>query len=312
MEFYRKNIDIQNIIKTHLNVNWLRPEKALWDTIASILLKNYEIIPPSLDLGCGNGFFNFITAGGTFSLDFDWFKNVDLEGFWDNRDIYDVCLNDDFKEFIVDKPAYSFTYGLDHKKNLLAQARGLHFYDHLIYHDANDPLPFDSESLNTVFSNILYWLPDQGKILLEISRLLKKGGRAIFCLPNVNFYDFCPSYKWRETNSELLRLINRGRSDCLHWATTVDEFGFIAKNVNFEIVDHHFYLSPLILKIWDIGFRPLSCLLIGMANSLADDKRKSIKAEWIETAYSFIKSLYELEKQSKEEGGFHLFVLQKF
>ncbi len=63
-------------IKAHLNVAWLRPESTLWDVIVSTMISKYENKPPSLDLGCGNGIFSLITAGGGgFSVDFDWYIN---------------------------------------------------------------------------------------------------------------------------------------------------------------------------------------------------------------------------------------------
>lgn len=79
-------------LDAHLNVNWLRPESALWDTIASQVISQCELVPPSLDLGSGNGIFSFITAGGEFSPEYDWCRNVDPHGFWNNRDIYDSFI----------------------------------------------------------------------------------------------------------------------------------------------------------------------------------------------------------------------------
>lgn len=136
-------INSNNFLKSHLNVNWLRLESALWDAIASTVISRYEITPPSLDLGCGNGIFSFITAGGDISIDYDWYVNVDTKGFWENRDIYDVCKINRLEKYIAEKPTYNFTYGLDHKPNLLKQAESLDFYENLIEHDANRELPFE-------------------------------------------------------------------------------------------------------------------------------------------------------------------------
>ena len=48
-----------DFLKAHLNVAWLRPESALGNTIVSIRISKYKIIPPSLDLGCGIGWCPF-------------------------------------------------------------------------------------------------------------------------------------------------------------------------------------------------------------------------------------------------------------
>ena len=64
-------MDSENYLYVHLNVNWLRPESALWDALASSVISQIPILSPSLDLGSGNGSFSFITAGGTFSSKYD-------------------------------------------------------------------------------------------------------------------------------------------------------------------------------------------------------------------------------------------------
>lgn len=187
-----------NFLKSHLNVNWLRPESALWDAIASTVISRYEITLPSLDLGCGNGIFSFITAGGDISIDYDWYVNVDTKGFWENRDIYDVCKINRLEKYIAEKPTYNFTYGLDHKPNLLKQAESLDFYENLIEHDANRELPFEEGKFKTIFSNILYWLDDVPKVLKEIYRILDKDGITILCIPNTKFFEYCFTYQWKE------------------------------------------------------------------------------------------------------------------
>jgi len=300
-----------DLLRTHLNVKWLRPESALWDAIASILISKYEIVPPSLDLGCGNGIFSFITAGGDFSIDYDWYINVaDTREFWENRDIYDTYTLSSAK-YITVKPGYSFTYGLDHKLNLLNQAKNLSFYENTLEYNANLALPFDDRKFKTVFSNILYWLNDPTYTLGEIYRILDTGGSALLCIPNSNFFDYCVTYRWKETNSELLRLLNRGRSESMHRTFSYKEFVGMSRNVGFEVSDHGYYLSPLTLNIWDIGLRSLSPHLIKMTNCLTPDERRNIKKEWMETLMMLIDPLFQMEMANKIEGGFHLFVLNK-
>lgn len=300
-----------DFLKAHLNVAWLRPESALWDAIASTLISKYDIISPSLDLGCGNGIFSFITAGGSFSIDYDWYINVEPEGFWEDKDIYNVCKISSLKEYILELPKYSFTFGLDHKPNLLAQAKALNLYKNLIEHDANKSLPFEDGQLETVFSNILYWLSEPKSSLKEIYRILDKNGLALLCIPNKKFLEYCFTYRWEEKNSSLLKKLNRGRSENMHWVVDYKEFAGCAKDAGFKVVHHQYYLSRLTLTIWDIGLRPLSAVLIKMANALNPEQRRTIKREWMETVLDFLLTLYEMEINSKEEKGFHFFVLEK-
>lgn len=300
-----------DFLKAHLNVNWLRPENALWDTIASTLISKYDITPPSLDLGCGNGTFSFITAGGRFSIDYDLYINAEPEGFWENRNIYDVCKVNTLEYYIVERPSYSFTFGLDHTDNLLKQAKAFDFYQKLIQYDANLNLPFNEGQLKSVFSNILYWLSNLKKSLEEIYRILDKNGIALLCIPNTKFFDYCFTYHWMEKSPPLLKKLNRGRSDNMHWMIDYKEFCRLANAVGFKIIHHQYYLSKLTLTIWDIGLRPLSSMLIKMANTLNPEVRREIKKEWVETVIDFLLPLYEMEVRNQREKGFHFFVLEK-
>lgn len=300
-----------DFLKMHLNVNWLRPESALWDAVASNLICKLDIAPPSLDLGCGNGIFSFITFGGDFSIDYDWYINVKPEGFWKNKDIYDACEQRAVKGFIIKKPKCSFNVGLDYKGNLLRQAEKLNFYQNIIQHNANYKLPFADSQFNTVFSNILYWLNDLEKSLKELYRVLDEQGVAILCIPNTKFLEYCRTYRWRENRSQLLRLLNHGRLKSLRWVMPYNDFALAARSAGFRIIQHSYYLSPLILKIWDVGLRPLSPVLIKMANMLDARSRREIKSEWIANALKFLLPIFDMEKKQRQEGGFHLFVLKK-
>lgn len=303
--------NFRDLLSAHLNVSWLRPESALWDAIASFYLSKCKITPPSLDLGCGNGIFSFITAGGRFSIDYDWYVNVDESRMNGRMDIYDICLVSNLKKYITRNPRYKFTFGLDAKPNLLKQASLLGFYDNIIEHDANRRLPFRDGEFRTIFSNMFYWLKDLDRSLEEVHRILDTGGTALLCLPNATFYDCCVSYKWKVKHSNLLRLLNGGRSESMHWTISYNEFIKKAGKVGFKITSHSYYLSPLTLKIWDIGLRPISPTLIKMANSLRNEKRAILKREWIDIAAVFLYPLYELEKKSNARMGFHFFALKK-
>lgn len=304
----------ERFLKNHMNVAWLRPASALWDAVASGVISKYEIKNPSLDLGCGNGIFSFITAGGSFSIDYDWYidaKEMDVKEFDKNKDVYDA-YGVDPEKYIVDKPRYKFTYGLDHKANLLEKAKRLHLYENVVVHDANKQLPFEDSKFETVFSNILYWLNDPKKVLTEINRILKKGGKALLCLPDKKFREYCFTYKWEEMDSALLKKLNRGRSGDHHWMVDYREFEKLAEETGFNVKGHERYLSKLTLMIWDIGLRPVSPLLIKMANKVPEKDRREIKKEWIENMIELASPLYEMDmKTSENEKGFYLFVLEK-
>lgn len=307
-----KRIDF---LRKHLNVWWLRPESALWDAIASTAISQYEITSPSIDIGCGNGIFSFITAGGNFSVDYDWHINAEVENWNGEKDIYNTVKISDLYPFIENQPSYQFDWGLDIKINLLQQAKSLGFYKNLKSHDINFPLPFKDETFNTIFSNIVYWVDDTEAILKDINRILSHGGHALVCVPSQKFYDYCPSYKWQEEKKEiprdLMKLVNRNRYKCILKTFSYDEFVEIAKEAGFSVFDCEPYLSSLTLNIWDIGLRPLSIPLIKMANKLSPSDRREIKTEWINTCFDYLSLLYEMEFEDENEKVFYLFVLEK-
>lgn len=302
---------MSDFLKEHLNVWWLRPESALWDAIASQVISQVSLERPSLDMGSGNGIFSFITAGGAFTLDYDWFINTDVEGFWDNKDIYDAFHQGASAESIKAPPRYVIDWALDHNPNLIAQCKPLGLYSNYRVADAAKPLPFEEETFQTVFSNILYWLEDPEAPLREIYRILRPGGRALLCLPDPKFFEHCITYQWRERGSELLKKLNRGRLEVTRWTITLGEIEALTARIGFRLELHQRYLSPLTLKIWDIGLRPISAVLIKMANSLGQQARREIKREWIDTCYDLLLPVLEMEREFPREGGYHFVCLRK-
>lgn len=300
-----------DFLDAHLNVHWLRPESALWDAVASRVIASQPMIAPALDLGAGNGLFSFITAQGRFSTDYDWYRNVDTRGFWENRDIYDSWNGGPGPDAIVQRPAYMINCAFDHKRNLLAQAAALGFYRSTVAGDANRRLPFGDETFQTVFSNILYWLDEPDHAFREVARVLRPGGRALLCLQDSRFKEYCTSYQWRAEGSELWRLLNRGRDESNRWVVSGDELVERAARAGLRLAERHSYLSPLTLRVWDIGLRPLSAVLIGTIQRLTEKDRREVKAEWIATARPFLEELYALDGRSQEEGGYHFAVLEK-
>ncbi len=302
---------IPSTLSAHLNVNWLRPESALWDAIASDLIARIPFVSPSVDFGSGNGLFSFITAGGVFSEDYDWYHNADPRGFFKNRDIYDAYRSEPPAGWIQRRPRYAVDWAYDSKMNLLRQASHLGFYGQTLRGDGNKKWRFADGSLRTFFSNILYWLASPEKAFHEMARVVGRGGRAIVCLPTPEFQESCPSYQWRQKKSPLLRLLNRGRLTCLRWSLPTGDLRTLARRNGFRVLDVYRYLTPLTLRIWDVGLRPLSPVLIKMARRLSPVHRREIKTEWINTVRPFAEECYRLEQKACREGRFNLFVFER-
>ena len=308
----------QKELRNFLNVYWLRPETALWRSIDVEAMKNFSFESPSLDLGCGDGIFSFIRAGGSFNLDFDAFQSVDmLDKFFDKVDVYD-CFKDNIHPNILNKPKYMIDYGFDHKENLLKKAQTLNLYKTTIVGDASMTLPFADNSLRSVFSNIIYWLENPQHIFNEISRVLDVGGKCCVMLPNSNLAEFSFYYnlviKQNKEQFSFLELLDRGRmSDNIKQAKSMKEWKVIINNSNLKIIKHKMHLSKTIIQIWDIGLRPIFPLLYKMTSHLSNDELLQIKKQWIETFMMFLEPLLENDFQLNldVEPAFHCFILEK-
>ena len=122
-----------------LNVFWLRPETAMWREIDISAMVPFKIRSPSLDLGCGDGIFSFIRAGGGLDEGFDAFRAVArLDRFFENADVFDA-FDESVNPVVTHPPGYRIDCGFDHKENLLRKAKQLGLYSNLKVGDANHP-----------------------------------------------------------------------------------------------------------------------------------------------------------------------------
>src|SRR5688572_27018523 len=186
--------DVTQYFAELLNAYWLRPETALWRACDIRAMADFAFESPSLDLGCGDGVFSFIRAGGRLSKRFDVFQNVTaIDKFFEKVDVYDT-FDASFKAEITSPPRYRIDVGLDHKENLLRKAERLGLYGELTAADANQTLPYEDGKFRSVFSNVIYWLDDPVRALSEIRRVLMPEGRACILLPNTTLRDF--SFYW--------------------------------------------------------------------------------------------------------------------
>jgi SAM-dependent methyltransferase len=300
-------------LKNLLEYYWLRPETAVWRAIDCAVLDGIELEPPVIDLGCGDGAFSFLRAGGCYSLDYDFStETINLGKFFSNVDIYDHCDSAACSERIMEPAHYKIDIGFDHKPALLAKAALTGLYGRTVEGDANTELPFARASIRTVYSNILYWLEDYPATLREIARVLKPGGRCIIQVPSERFREFSfyqrlfvktgnPQWEW-------LKLLDRGRSDSIKNYKSEAEWRMDFETAGLCVERCTPYLPRLVIEAWDIGLRPISPMLIEMASSLYPAKRREIKQKWVANLLPMLGPLCE---HSSEENGFYLFQLSR-
>ncbi|MBI4118615.1 MAG: methyltransferase domain-containing protein [Parcubacteria group bacterium] len=313
----KKDIKEKDMLRKFLEVFWLRPENALWCAYQDSAYQKgpHKLTSPSLDFGAGNGLLSFVSMGGVISPEYDFFTNAgSLDAFHQGVDIYDSFSNPGKPEYIIKKPDQVIDFALDHKENLLKQAEFLGVYEKLITADGNKAWPIESESLGSVISNVLYWLSDKHHSFRELHRILKKDGKAFLFLQTKNFTKFCISYHPENYPGyeQTLRKLNRNRIESHLWQTDLKELQEMATQYNFKLVHHQYCYSKLFLTMWDIGLRPLSPVLIDMANSFSAEERKKYKEKWVDILYEILKPVYDQETEKDlKEGGYIFVVLQK-
>ncbi len=190
----------------------------------------------------------------------------------------------------------------------MKQAEQLGIGEQFIEMDANKEM--NISGIQTVWSNILYWLDDPIKVLTGLNDKLPSGSKLVVVFPNNDFLQYCRSY---ERNSKLWTLLNRGRRDTLMWTLDMKEFeSALKRETDFEIERATRYLSERTLQIWDVGLRPLSPYLVKMANNLTPELRLEIKHEWCEGMRPFALELLEHElAHGEREGGYNFVVMRK-
>lgn len=313
-----KNITKHDYLSSFMDLYWLRPETALWRTLDCAALMNVDFKGRILDLGCGDGLFNFVRAGGKIHPAFDVFCQVgDLEHFFENVDIYNHHDDSGGSPMVVTKPAYQIAVGLDHKQSLLTKAFATGLYDKVVEADANEPMPLDAGSFETIFSNILYWLENYRGTLREAHRILADDGKLVVHVPSETFSDYSfyqrlhvkpqnPDWQWLER-------LDRGRSENIKQRRPFDDWVADFEEAGFKVAQHRRYLSRTVLEAWDIGLRPLSPFLIEMSNKLTPEDRLDIKQKWVNGLMPLLEPLCELDWPTDRESppGFFMFVLEK-
>ena len=270
-------------LRRFLNCYWLRPENAFWMVLRSQALGEAAWAAPCVDLGCGDGIFSFLHAGGEFDLGFDVFTSVaHLDKVCDEHaDIFDY-VDDAYAPVVTRRPPARVSVGTDWKQAMLKKAGALGFYEKLLPHDSNEPLPCADASFATVHCNCAYWVRQIDRFLRQMRRILRPDGRALLSvkLDAIKRYTLEP---FREKlGDRWLAIIGRGRFES--WPSLGDRDTWVKRfeAAGFAIESAKPFITRTHARVWDVGLRPIAPLLIKMANGLSAQSRREIKAEWVE------------------------------
>lgn len=273
---------------------------------------------PAADLGCGDGTLSYIMAGGKIG-NFDLYGETNSLGkFNKGADIYNRIAGQG-KALDADGSGlrYKFTYGIDHKEGLISKAKrfgGL--YENTLVHDLNKKIPLAGGRFILAFSNVLYWLEDVKDVLADWNRILAPKGKLILFVPNSNFKEKAWFY-YRAPHKggrKYYNYFDRGYGSLIKHCYKSGEWERMFKKNGFRVVNHVKYLTDPVMEIWNIGTRPISPLLINMANNIVPEKRRRIKEEWVNYFYRFMAPIVHDEFNKKPKEGhyaFHFYVLEK-
>lgn len=307
-------MSLDSLLKQYLNLFWLRPENALFNTFKSASYDSLKFESPSLDLSCGDGIFQAIHLGGQFYDDFDYYTSTNAANFSHENfiDIYDH-FEADYQVNYLSKPETKIDVGTDWKQELLDKAEKTGLFKELILHDNNNlPLPFDDDYFKTIYSNSIYWVQDVNSLIKELYRISRPDAVVGLQVMSPSIFE---TFEFLEQNlsSKAVSILDRQRRATMPSLKTVHEWKEIFENSEFTIEkivptfpDNSF------VHIWNIGLRPISHLLIRMTESLSNEDKKSIKKEWVEIFYELFKPLLNNKPSlSLDESSYTYFQLKK-
>jgi SAM-dependent methyltransferase len=237
---------------------------------------------PSADLSCGDGIFSFLHAAGEFAESFDVFAATgELERVTAQHvDMFDVETAKYAPE-ITARPEWSIGAATDLKPNMLAKAQALGFYDELIQHDNNRPLPFDDDALATIYCNSAYWVANIDAFLAELARITRPGGCIVLHVKLADMRDYTLRPFRAALGDPWLDIIGRSRMVCWPTVATQSEWERRFTAAGLEWVAATPFVTRTHAHIWDIGLRPIAPLLVRMTQALTPETRLSIKRDWL-------------------------------
>lgn len=285
------------LLRRYLNVFWLRPENAFWTVLRSLAWQPVAMTPPSIDLSCGDGVFSFVHAGGAFGPSFDVFQSVGnlAEVTRENADMFDHAPDLTYRPEVTWRPAWAIDVGTDLKATALAKAAALGFYERLVQHDNNQPLPFADDEFQSIYCNSAKWVQNIEPFLREIARITRPGGTVVLHvkLDAIASYTLTPFRA--QLGDDVLALLDRGRLATWPSLASRSEWERRFRSARLEIVDATPLATRTHAHLWDVGLRPIAPLLVRMANELTPETRLSIKSDWIALFCELLRPICRLD-----------------
>ncbi|MFH1539344.1 MAG: class I SAM-dependent methyltransferase [bacterium] len=190
------------------------------------------------------------------TLEYKQLENLDFP-----EPILDLGCGDGIFSDILFTGRVAVGMDISHRELTLARRFGTH--EAMVAADARS-LPFKGGSFATVFSNcVIEHIPEPGKVMSEIARVLKPGGAFVMTVPTEHFTSslFFVSFFRRLHIGFLARLYGNFVNRALRHRNmyTVSEWQARAKEAGLEVEETRQFISPAAVAVFDL-FLSLSYL----------------------------------------------------
>lgn len=267
-----------------LNAYWFAPPVALWRAIELRVAQDacHRSEQPLLDLGCGDGLVGEILFGTSGAID----------------------------------------VGLDPWEGQLRQAAESKAYRHVNQADGH-ALPYRADSFATVFSNsVLEHIPDLEKVLHEVARVLRAGGRFIFTVPSDAFRRLLDGYARRLTagDSAGAEAYAAGVDEHLehHHYYTPQEWGRLLSQAGLSMLEAKYYVPERVERFWDrmnhrygIGERISAWNVLVSPRLRPLGHQRLLRRLVVTQLSSQWRQYYEMDVQAGDKGGGLFIVAQR-
>jgi len=199
--------------------------------------------------------------------------------------------------------------GIDPWKGPVRQAHIKGSY-HLVINGEGNHLPFPDATFQTVISNsVLEHIEDLQPVLEEVSRIIKPGGKFIFCVPNHNFLNnlsvsnFFDRIKLKIVGDQYRKFFNRISRH--HHCDSPDSWSQRMLNNRFKVVKWFHYFSPQALSVLEWGH------YFGLPSLICKFLFKKwiiVPARWNLVFTERITRKFYEEKPNQEKGSYSFFI----
>jgi SAM-dependent methyltransferase len=245
------------------------PPQGLWRAIEARLLYDQSFKQPLLDLGCGDGFFA------------------------------NILFADKAVEII----------GCDVSSKCVAKASLHNIYKSVLVADARH-LPYNDESFTTVLSNsVLEHIPEDEKVLGEVSRVLKRDGRFIFTVPSENFVK-----NLKTQNEKYIESLNR-RLEHFHYRSP-QEWAGVLWQCGLTLEEVRYFFPKSVQQVWETLIQFFTTKVMGRELCALLGSRKVginviVRAVSPNVFSRCLRKWYLMGTLDKEEGGALLIIARK-